>query len=231
MRLQHDVACATILVAALLGSIARAEVIPFNSQMSEPQNLPTDRPEANPTPREIVTIRGQKDRRIEAWFVMYYSTTNETCRSRTTSQYLSGSPKIAQAISNFVRVPAGQTTFSIRFALDRYAPGRCGWAPIAIGNTAFLPEESRGPGAIGGFAAVRVDGSDHIATQYNCRRRVAPPNVQPHFYLECLLAGPSIHARNDISSSGATADVEFRLDTSTARPVPKDVVPPAHEGI
>jgi hypothetical protein len=230
MHLPRDIARA-IVAAALLCTGAHADVMRFESHVSEPQNVPTDKPELNRAPHKIVTIHGQKDRRIEAWFVMRYSTTNDTCLARTTSQYLSGAPKIAQTISDFVRVSAGQATFSVRFALDRYAPGRCGWTPIAIGRAEFLPEESRGPGGISGFATIRQDGSEHIAKRYRCRPTVASSEAKPDFYLECLVAASSTHARSDISANGATADVEFRLDTSAPQQAPKPVAPPARSGI
>ena len=140
MRSIHAIARATA-VSVLFCTTAHAGVMRFESHVSEPQNVPTDRPEVNPDAHKIVTILGQKDPRIEVWFVVHYSTTNEACRARTISQLLSGAPEIPQTISDYFRVPAGQTTFSVRVFLDQYAEGRCGWSPFGIGRAEFLPED------------------------------------------------------------------------------------------
>lgn len=220
MNFLRDLAQAIALALSFCAA-AHATVMRFESHVSEPQNLPTDRPEVNPAPHKIVTIRGQKDRRIEAWFVVTYSTTNDACRTRTLSQALAGAPEIPQSIRDYIRVPAGQTTFSVRFFIDRYVGGRCGWSPIAIGNAVYLPEESNGPGAISGFIVIRNEGSDHLSAQYNCRRRVARGNAEPHFYLVCLPTGPTIRANDALATDGGRVDVEMRLDTSAERPAPE----------
>lgn len=207
-------------VALLFCTTAYATVMRFESHVSEPQNSPSDTPEVNPAPHRVVTIRGQKDRRIEAWFVVTYSTTNDACRAQTIPQLLSGAPKVPQTIYDYVRVPSGQTTFSVRFFLDKYAEGRCGWSPIAIGRAAFLPEESSGPTAISGFVVIRNDGSDHISAQYHCRRRINVPNVAPHFYLECLPTGPTIRSRDAITPEGGTVEVEMPLEPWAGRQTP-----------
>ncbi|WP_206957485.1 hypothetical protein [Trinickia acidisoli] len=207
MNARRLVVCA--FVFAILSPSAPARVMPFESHRAEPQNLSSDSPEENQAPRAAVMIRGQKDPRMELWFIAAYSTTNDACRTRSFGQAVWGAPMIAQTVYDSVRVPPGETNYSVQFFLDKYSPARCGWTAIAILRAAFLPDEANGPGGMSGLLAVRDNGADHISVSFLCTRRTYD-YAEPHFYLECLTDAPSWPG-DLLSKGGGVIEVEMLL--------------------
>lgn len=213
------------VVLAILSPVVAASVMDFESHRPEPQNSASDSPEPNPSPRAAVTIQGQKDPRIELWLIAAYSTTNDACRARSFVGALSGAPKVPQVIYDSVRVPAGESHFSVQIYLDRYSPGRCGWAPLTIDRAEFLPEESRGPTAMSGLVLVRENGIDHTSLAFRCRRVSNIPGVEPSLFLRCY-GERSSHDEAALSIGGGTVDLDMQLV-----PGPPDPVVPPKPGV
>jgi hypothetical protein len=222
------------LAIVTLSPIVSARVMDFESHRPESQNSPDDSPEQNPVPHATVTIQGEKDPRIELWFIVTYSTTNDACRARSLPMVLSGAPKIPQTIYDSVRVPAGESHFSVHIYLDRYGPGRCGWAPIIVNRAAFLPDEARGPGAMTGLMLVRDNGIGHLSFSLRCRRFSNIAGAEPSLFLECRGVGRPGRDGDELSAGGGIVDVDAQLvpgpPIPAVSPKPETNWPPVEHG-
>ena len=132
--------CANFVIV-LLSIASCASMSDFRSRIESDGSRPSDRPEPNSSPRSLLVLRGRKDPALEIWLGVKFLTTNDECRSISLGALLAGAPAVAQSVSDFVRLPPGQTNFSVRFFLDRYLPGYCGWKPVGVEHAAFAMSE------------------------------------------------------------------------------------------
>ncbi len=220
MNARRLVICAVVLTA--LSQAAPARVMNFESHRREPQNSFSDSPELNPSPHADVVIQGKKDPRIELWFIATYSTTNDACRARSLAMVLTGAPKVAQTIYDTVRVPAGESKFSVHIYLDRYSPGRCGWTPIIIDRAEFVPDEARGPGAMTGFVLVGDKGIGRMSFIFRCQRYSNLPGAEPSLVLRCMGIRRRESDGHEVSIDGGIIDIDAQLVPGAAVPA----VPP-----
>jgi hypothetical protein len=131
------------------------DLMQFREHTAAVQNRYADRPELNPSPQSILVIQIHKDPHIELWLDSLYGTTNDECRTQTEFAHFIGDPDVSQGVYDSVRLPSGQSDFTVRFFLDRYLPGRCNWQPMGISHSEFLPEDSRHPDSNSVIIAVR----------------------------------------------------------------------------
>lgn len=147
-------------------------VLAFHAHVEEPQNTLFDRPRINPTPQKKLLLVGTKDSRMEVWFEMTYVTQAGASQNQTLLARIAGAPIVPQVIYDSVRVPAGQTKFSVPLVLDRYIPGRCGWQPSAILHAEFEPDISLGPTIKSGVVGIRSQGRRNVKVAWVCRQSV-----------------------------------------------------------
>jgi hypothetical protein len=182
----------------------------FSEHIEGPQNRGIDRPSINPTPHKTLLLTGQKDPRIELRFALTYITQDEACQSQTFAGHLAGAPEVPGSIDDWVRVPVGQSTFSITLFLDRYMPGRCGWYPIAILHAQFEPGVNTGPLTISGVAAIRAEGKPSVKLTLICRQATPSSRPQEKPVLRCLAVN---HSADDmiIAADGGVVTIDVSM--------------------
>ena len=198
---------------------AQPDLVQFREHTELAQNRYFDRPEINPSPQKSLVIQVHKDPRIELWLDSSFGTVNEECWNRTAIAYFLGAPKVAQGVYDSVRLPAGQSDFSVQFFLDRYLPGRCKWQPMAIGHSEFLPEDSDHPNVnsgVFGLAPPKLPtplsmgpiGLSETEMTWVCHRR---ENTRTH--VEELFCGAvgRVLDHQWVSIEGGHAKIEFAL--------------------
>lgn len=207
------------LVAYTLAAQAQPDLVQFREHTELARNRYVDRPEINPSPQRSLLIQVHKDPRIELWLDSSYGTGNEECWNRTAIAQLLGAPKVGQVVYDSVRLPAGQSDFSVRFFLDRYLPGRCKWHPMAIGHAEFLPEDSNHPNVHSGVfglappelptpLSVGPVGLSETEMTWVCHRRESTRS-----HVEELFCGAvgRVLDRQWVSIEGGHAKIEFAL--------------------
>lgn len=184
----------------------------FREHTEAPQNRPDDEPELNPHPEKALVLKVHKDAKIEIWFDLLYSTTNQACLTQSLIGRIAGAPNVPQAIYDSVRAPVGKTRFSARFLLDRYLPGKCGWQPMGLGHAEFDPSVASSPIVHGGVAATRTEGSNSLRFTLACRRM--PPD-RSHFQqarLRCNFKDRFSPEMTTLSTGGGLVEIEVTLE-------------------
>lgn len=155
----------------------------FYDHHEAPQNRLIDRPELNPTLTKTVTIRGGKDPSFE--LMLLYATNATSCNTQTLIARIQGAPDVAQVITDSVRIPAGEGSFSATFSLDRYLPGRCDWKPVAIHHAEFEPKNSIAPPVKRGLVSLREKSPTETDLMFTCQQEAQERDQNK--YLNCSL--------------------------------------------
>lgn len=207
MRTQKTISAVSALLL-LLGTtsaaMAQPNVTEFHEHSEASRNRMFDRPQVNPSPERVLEIRGSKDANIEIWLHMNYQTTVESCDTQTFAGRLMGAPNVRQNVTDSVRLPAGQTAFSVKFFLDRYLPGRCNWQPYVVLHSQFEPGLNAGPAAESGFVLIRPDGRLRITSHSVCR--------QTRSQLSCSSEVGISPEQYTVSIDGAVVEADFSLE-------------------
>jgi hypothetical protein len=196
---------------------AQPDLVQFREHTELAQNRYSDRPEINPSPQKILVIQIHKDPRIELWLDSLYGTTSAECMTQTALAHLVGAPDVPQDVYDSVRLPAGQSDFTVRFFLDRYLPGRCNWQPMGIGHSEFLPEDSDHPNVNSGVVAVAHReltpwgpvGLSGTENAWVCHRKENPRTHVKELF--CMSARPFPVERQYMSIEGGRVKIEFAL--------------------
>jgi hypothetical protein len=201
------------VVGALFPLVACAYTTRFQSRIEGDGNRASDRPELNSSAHNLVVLRGQKDSSIELWLGLEFVTTSDQCRSRSLVQSMVGAPIVEQSFEDFVRVPAGQTNFSVQFFLDRYLPGRCAWRPTGFDHVQFVPELNSGPVSRSGVTGVSSRGRRELTVEWVCQQKSYSLNGTNYLplHLSCLAQNTMRMGYPPISTDGAVIDMNFRL--------------------
>ncbi|WP_322095634.1 hypothetical protein [Paraburkholderia bannensis] len=204
-----------VLGISMLGlnvSVAQShsDLLVFDTHHEAPQNTWFSRPKVNPAPQKTLLLTGMKDARLEVWFKMEYTTQSKACESQNFIGRTVGAPEIPQVIYDSVRVPAGQTKFSISFFLDRYIPGRCDWRPSGVLHSEFEPAVAAGPTVTSGVVAIRAAGNRNVKLMWRCRRDAPPEDPRP---LECQGVEKYPAVNTPVSSDGGVVQADFTLAT------------------
>ena len=203
-------------VASVLLSVAScATVSGFQSRIEGGGNRPSDRPELNRSPHRLLVLRGRKDAAMEVWLGVQFVTTNDECRSQSMGALLGGAPEVEQAVSDFVRLPPGQTDFSVRFFLDRYLPGHCGWKSIGVEHAEFVPGVNHLPIALSGLAAIRDNGINKQRIDWICQQKKTYATGE-RLFLSCMLKTPVKFGGPPVSTDGAVIDLDYQLSPAPA---------------
>ncbi|WP_175870640.1 hypothetical protein [Burkholderia sp. BCC0397] len=195
---------------------AQPDLVRFREHTEGAQNRYSDRPEINPSPQKILDIQIHKDPRIELWLDSLYATTRDECMTQTTFARLVGALDVGQGVYDSVRLPAGQSDFTVRFFLDRYLPGRCNWQPMGIGHSEFLPEDSGHPivhSGVVGIAHREITpwgpvGLSDTDGAWVCHRR---ENSRTHVKELFCIAKPRPLEKQYMSIEGGRVKIEFAL--------------------
>jgi hypothetical protein len=187
---------------------AQSDLVQFREHTELAQNRYSDRPEVNPSPQRILVIQIHKDPRIELWLDSLYGTARDECKTQTTFARLVGAPDVPQDVYDSLRLPAGQSDFSVRFFLDRYLPGRCNWQPMGIGHSEFLPEDSPHPHVNSGVVLIRTEGASETEEAWVCHRR---ENSGTHVEELFCMARPAPLEQQTMSINGGLVKIEFML--------------------
>ncbi|WP_324159544.1 hypothetical protein [Paraburkholderia sp.] len=207
---------AVCFVGYALVAQAQPDLVQFREHSERPQNRYSDGPENNPSPQRILVLQVHKDPRIELWLDSQYATTRNECMTQTAFARLVGAPDVSQGVYDSVRLPAGQSDFTVRFFLDRYLPGRCNWQPMGIGHSEFLPEDSRHPNVNSGIVAVAHKeitpwgpvGLSETDGAWFCHRE---ENSGTHVEELSCQARPASIEKQTISIDGGLVKIEFTL--------------------
>jgi hypothetical protein len=203
----------TILVGCLVWAshpfVSHASVTQFQAHIEGVGSRPADRPELNTSPQHVLVLRGRKDPDLELWLGVELGTSNNQCLSQSWVARLEGAPDGPQSNGDYVRIAPGQTTFSVRFFLDRYRPGRCGWRPLLIEHAEFVPGPDSRPSARSGVAGISDNGQREATIGWICHQDRTPPSS--HASLICTTTKHSPFGVPAISIEGAVLDLDFRL--------------------
>ncbi|RQS66879.1 hypothetical protein DID96_23180 [Burkholderia sp. Bp8963] len=210
------------LAAAPGRGLAEDRVMHFDAHVEAPQNELSDRPMETDEPQHALVIHGRKDPKVELWLGIDYASTNPQCRSRTWFGRIMGAPETTQVIGDNVRLPAGQDRFDIRFLLDRYEPGRCGWQPVLVRHAEFVPGVGAGPGGWSALVGFSDTGRSEATIGWSCRLGIDA--TSPSF-LGCFATSRGDVAR--MSSQGGTVNVSFAL----VQQLPQPPVAPVPQGL
>ncbi|WP_321819654.1 MULTISPECIES: hypothetical protein [unclassified Burkholderia] len=195
---------------------AQPDLVQFREHTELAQNHYSDRPEVNPAPQRILVIQVHKDPRIELWLDSLYGTTNAKCMTQTAFARFAGAPDVPQDVYDSVRLPAGQSDFSVRFFLDHYLPGECKWQPMGIGHSEFLPEDSLHPQVHSGVVGVAHKeiipwgpvGLSETELVWDCHRKEnSDTRVKGLF----CMARPDSVEKQTMSIDGGLVKIEFTL--------------------
>lgn len=170
-----------------------------------------DRPQINPTPGRVLVLQGSKDAHVEVWLSVDYATNDENCKTQTLLAYIFGAPDVAQTVTDSVRIPAGKTTFSARFFLDRYLPGRCKWQPLAASHAEFEPDQAAGPFVESGVVVIRPEGKRRTKLTWVCHRKPSYLSEDEPKRLDCRPGERFSPANTTVSIDGAVVEVDFTL--------------------
>lgn len=188
--------------------------IEFVAHRVNQNNRASDTPATNPKPQHWLVIRGHKDPSMAIWFGLGYSTTHSNCESRNMWGVLGGAPQVSQGMTDWVEAPAGLAEFSVRFSLDRYMPGPCGWKATGGLVATFLPSLTPGPNGWHGFISISPEASEAVNMVEQC-----------HLYRDNYWQGTFVscypeHGRNfTISNQGGVVSVDFVLNPEIPRNV------------
>lgn len=208
--------CISVLagvVCALFSFGACAYSTNFQPHIEGDSNRESDRPELNSAPHHLLFLRGEKDPSIEVWLGVQFATTNEQCQSRSQFQSQINALFRDQSVGNLVRVPSGQTNYSVQFLLDQYLPGRCGWRPVGIVHTEFVPDSNTGSIALSGVTTIRDDGVSELAIEWICQQKsysLKGSGPLP-LHLSCMSHNKIGKPDPPISTDGAVIDMNFQL--------------------
>lgn len=185
----------------------------FQEHEEARQNKGFDRPEINPSPQKTLILQGHKSAELEVWFSMGYETSLEKCRTQALLSRVLGAPDVPQTVDEWVRVPAGQTDFSVSFYLDRYLPGHCGWQPFGVLHAEFDPRAITGPLSSSGVVAIRPVGKQRTRLVWTCRQVFDPvdPKKLPH--MSCLNTNRRALEDTIVSMDGGVVEVVFTLES------------------
>ncbi len=174
----------------------------------DPQNRLANQPERSASPTKKVTVKGRKDSSLELWLGTEYVTTMEGCRSQAVRETIYGAPKIAQRVTDLKRIPAGTDDFSVDFYLDLYAPGDCGWRPLAIVYGIFDPKMTAGPLAINSVVKVMDGGPSETKLTQRCEV-IPTSDTKSGVRLRCLWVGGFTPERYSISLEGGIVELSY----------------------
>jgi hypothetical protein len=213
---QHLIRWAIVLMFCAHAALAHSDpaFVTFRAHVEAPQNRGVDRPSINPTPQRTLLLVGRKDPRIEIWFEMRYITREDACQSQTIIGRLAGAPEVPQAIDDSVRVPAGQSKFSIPLSLDRYIPGRCGWYPIGILHAEFEPGVNVGPAGTSGVAPIRAEGKRNVRLTWTCRQTTDSPQSPEKPRLRCDAMDYSVRD-TIVSAEGGVLTIDISMTSAS----------------
>ncbi|CAM2170406.1 hypothetical protein PSAC2689_10278 [Paraburkholderia sacchari] len=197
----------------LRASLAQSHsaILTFHSHVEAPQNTWLDRPGVNSAPQKKLLLTGTKDRRMEVWFYITYVTEAKACQNQTLLARAAGAPEVPQVIYDSVRVPAGETKFSVPLVLDRYIPGRCGWHPSALLHAEFEPDISHGPTFWSGAAAIRPQGRRYVKVTWLCQQTGDYSALEDKTQLACQGIGGYSEESTTVSADGGVVEVDFTL--------------------
>jgi hypothetical protein len=185
----------------------------FQSHIEGDNNNTQDRPSPNNSPHNVLTLRGRKDPSLELWLGVQYVTTNDRCRTRSAAQAMAGAPAVEQSVGDFVRLPSGESEFSVQFFLDRYVPGRCGWRAVGIEHAQFVPGQNSDSISLSGVATIRDDGVDELKADWICQQKAySLKGTGPlPLHLSCVPQNSAHKVDRPISIDGGAVDVDFQL--------------------
>ncbi|PCE32336.1 hypothetical protein [Burkholderia ubonensis] len=179
----------------------------FEAHVEAAHNQLSDRPTETDDPHHVLVIQGRKDPKVELWLGIDFASTHPGCQSQTWFGRLFGAPDLPQVVTDNVRLPAGQDRFEVRFFVDRYASGRCGWQPLGVRHAEFVPGVSDGPSGWGGLIAFSDSGRSEATLAWSCQLGVSGASSTD---LDCLTRTRGAGAMR-ISSQGGTVNVTFEL--------------------
>ncbi|KVC96606.1 hypothetical protein WI78_16500 [Burkholderia ubonensis] len=195
-------------LAAIPGrAIADDSRLHFESHIEAPHNQLSDRPTETDEPHHVLVIQGRKDPKVELWLGIDFASTQPQCRSQTWFGRLFGAQDLPQVVTDNIRLPAGKDRFEVRFYVDRYDPGRCGWQPLGIRHAEFVPAVSNGPSGWSGLIAFSDAGRREATLVWSCQLGVSSASPTD---LGCLTRTRGAGAMR-ISSEGGTVNVTFEL--------------------
>jgi len=201
------------IVNAFLPLIAFAYSTNFQARIEGDNNKVLDAPEINNSPHNLLILRGKKDASLELWLGVQFVTTNDQCRTRSLSHAIAGAPVVEQSVGDFVRLPSGQTDFSVRFFLDRYLPGRCGWRAVGIEHAQFVPGENFDSISLSGVATIRDEGVSELKVEWICQQKAySLKSTGPlPLHLSCMPQNAIHKPDSPLSIDGAVVDIDFQL--------------------
>lgn len=209
------VSCVVCFASAIQ---AQPDLRQFREHMEARQNRGYDRPDLNPHPEKVLVLKGRKDSRIEIWFDLLYTTTNDACSSQALIGRIAGAPNVPQAVHDSVRVPAGVTGFSANFFLDRYLPGVCGWQSMALGESAFNPSVASHPINHGIVVVTRPKGGKALQRALACHPASLDASHAEKNRLECGWKGFFSEEGTTLSLDGGVVEVEITLSPDSDTP-------------
>ncbi|NLP64637.1 hypothetical protein [Paraburkholderia sacchari] len=212
MKLLH-VVMGTAVLWGLVGQafVVRAEPgeIEFHGHEEAEQNRLIDKPTLNSSPQRLVVIKGHKDSNLELWFELSYTTQAKQCQTQTLAGRVMGAPDTSQEVIDWLRVPAGQTEYSVRFFLDRYLPGRCNWRSLALFRTVFDAAQGARPDGKSTIVVFRPDGRQSTEVTWVCRRKPTQESRGKEAWLTCSTVGPFSPETTIMSDEGGQVEANF----------------------
>jgi hypothetical protein len=198
-------------LGAVLGGNFHA--FPAHAQLKEhmetPNNRTADKPDANPSPQNVLILQGRKDPKLEIWFSATYSTTNPECETQSVVGKLYGAPPSPQTLYEAIRVPSGQSEFSVRVYLDRYLLGKCNWQPISILHLVKDPDLGN-RASHKGLVVIRQNGKRKTSLSYTCQKSIAHSKENNNRIVCKLAQGVSLEM-TEMSPQGGVVDLEYTL--------------------
>jgi hypothetical protein len=197
-----------VAVSAVVGALSLSTLADDQLNREAPNNRNSDKPYANPSPKNVLVLKGRKDPRLEILFSATYSTTNPECETVSVPGLIFGAPKVAQTIYDAVRVPPGQFEFSVSVYLDRYLPGKCNWQPISILHLVKNPDLS-GRSGHHGLVVIRNNGGKETALSFICSTWTPDANDDKTSMTVCRAV--DVHPDNHMSPSGGVVNLQYTL--------------------
>lgn len=191
---------------------AQPVFLQFREHEEGEQNRAADEPLRNPHPSKALVLKGRKDPRIEIWVDFLYSTTNGACLAQSLIGHIAGAPNVPQTVRDAVRVPVGKSEFTARFFLDQYLPGSCGWEPMVLGNTQYIPGSAPGPISREVAAITRAHGGPSVHAVLVCHQKPITGAEKEASRLDCYWQGPYSEDGKTLSTDGGSVQLEVTLE-------------------
>lgn len=104
-----------------------------------------DQPDVNPAARDVLRITVVGNAAVDIRLQATYGTTHRDCEV----QKFPANPPVGHSKKETIEVPTRKDGATVEVLLDKYMPGRCGWAFGTVGIGAVVP-----PGSDQGWSSV-----------------------------------------------------------------------------